>query len=444
MTLFSFLCMFIFLLLSLKILSVKDNRGVYKYAPLFYFYIYYLFASCYVFFVINDHSLLPERVLMLMSPNEIDNNIIRHILATIVFLLFVAIGFFVSKRINISNKRYKYIYKMTKSYRKLTVLLFFLFLLLSYVKISVVGGLIFLINNLDSRTTITAGTGYISVVTYVISILCLIFSTLNLKNNNNKRWVVFHFVIIFVIVLMELFYGGRKTPIIIIIFSMLLYNVYVKKIRIICFSNVFIFFLIFVISVSLPLFRTNGALDFYLSSPSSFFYDALSNSMVIFKRLTDIDRSIYIYHIFDNIDFWYGKQFLGIFYGMIPRSFFYDKPPIDEGVYIYNIAIGNNVEPLTPLRFMYPSGWPLTTITSAYASFGYFAIPIFAFIVGVLIAIANNYYLSTESPIALFLLFNIIIGNFDITVLRIVNTISVFLFMLTIMYICRIFFKNKG
>ena len=100
-------------------------------------------------------------------------------------------------------------------------------------------------------------------------------------------------------------------------------------------------------------------------------------------------------------------------------------PPIDEGVYIYNLFLGRPVEPPLPTILMAANSWPPRTFGNGYMNFGLAGVVIFSFIQGWITGVAFKFMVrSNRHPIFLFL-FLLIVFSFQVSNLKIAELATV-------------------
>ena len=87
-------------------------------------------------------------------------------------------------------------------------------------------------------------------------------------------------------------------------------------------------------------------------------------------RIGRLERDIVTLGYFNDHSYWYGASYLGIFTAPIPRTIFQDKPPVDSGMYLRSMALGQTIEPPLPASALDGSGWP-ETYMAGYMNFGF-------------------------------------------------------------------------
>lgn len=212
-----------------------------------------------------------------------------------------------------------------------------------------------------------------------------------------------------------------------------MWNYNIHKIKFLTTRNLILGFIGLLYFSAMPLFRVEGAFDYYTNNLDILFSDSLNNIFNFFQRFSELDRSLMIYSIFDSSNYWYGASFKDILYAPIPRSIYPDKPPIDEGVYIYNIAHGNIVSPTTSPQKMTAVGWPPNTITNMYINFGYIGVPIGGIIFGYFLKYFYNLTIKLNyNPISIYLYTSAIFGALAITNRNIVGFLTIIVFSIII------------
>jgi len=442
------LLIYVCFILIIYFLVIKKRKNTLEKINFFHynnmFLLFIIIELPYLFTVFADHSVIPYAVLQNVGIN-FENVYNTHILNNMIYILIVLLTMNI---VNPKPKKLNFFINTHYTSRQYFILHIFT-LLVSVVAfnsfLSSVGGLYFLLQNMDSRSTLTAGTGYIQALFGLSSYLSIGFLILSFKDKKlSLLKKIYLFVIIVFIFILLASTGGRKNSIILILYVATLWHFNIKPIKIFTLTNIIVFFVLVIFISAMPLLRSHGASEFYMQHPTLFLSDALANSGMFFKRFSDIDRSLFIYNHFDISNLWLGSSFYDILMAPIPRSIFPDKPPVDEGVYIYNLLHGKNIAPGTPFKDLLPVGLPTSTITNMYINFHYIGIIIGAIMMGYLIKYFYNLLLlSNYNPQATFLYTNVIFGNLAITNLRIVGFLTIVVFLILMTLTMRFFIKGK-
>lgn len=146
-----------------------------------------------------------------------------------------------------------------------------------------------------------------------------------------------------------------------------------------------VIFVGFIVFTGAPLLRAPGAVDYYLAAPGVFISDALENWIEVLVRLAVPDIEFLVLKHFDTSNFWLGASFRDLVYFPCPVSFCVNKPPMDEGVYLYNISLYGSVTPGTPISELQVSSLPFETWSIWYANFGSIGVGIGGFLQGLVL-----------------------------------------------------------
>jgi len=321
----------------------------------------------------------------------------------------------------------------------ITIIVFYLFL-------DKVGGLLFLILNMSNKTLIVQGTGLYRNMYLITSLLSVGFYIhfLSTCKHISKMKLLFLMCLILLFFLILASSGERKNPILLLIYCLILWNFKISKIKLFTVKNIIMFLLLLFFAALAPVLRKHGSTEFYIDNPIALITDALPYIGEIFKRFSEIDISLFIYsHFKGGDDFWFGTSIVDFFTGFIPSQFYPNKPPLDEGVYIYALAHHYNVSPPTPFNEMIPVGWPLSRVTGGYVNFGVFGVIINAIIVGVVLKYFYVLLVKTKySPSAMVMFSTLLATNFGITNAFVANNIVVLCLMIFFSLIIHFLFSR--
>lgn len=421
---------YIFLLYS--VFNKKNND---LFHPKSFFLIFISFEIPFAFSLINDHTLMPFYALKHVK--DFDSMFFIHFFNSFIFISIVILSItYFNPRSRLLKKQIDISYYNPKRHLYTHLIFLFLVFITYYLFLQSVGGLRFLLLNLDSKSAIISGTGYyraIYTVSAFLSIGFLItYYSKYIKPSSLNKLYLFLIIILMFIILSSL--GSRKTPMLFILYVLLMWNYNISKIKAFTFKNFFLLFIALFYFAAMPLFRTEGSSEFYSNNLSLLFIDSLNNLGIFFQRFSELERSLMIYSLFDYDNLWLGRSFLDILYSPIPRGFFPDKPPLDEGVYLYNIAHGNYVEPGTSLRKMTVVGWPPSTITNMYINFWYFGVILGAIIIGYFLKYFYNLALDLKyNPLVIYFYTSAIFGDLAVTNRNIVAFLTMIVFSIVIL-----------
>jgi hypothetical protein len=389
----------------------------------------------YLYFLNNNQEELHPYVAAHMD--DFDFYFIKHVLLKMVFVSMCLLGMSgsnlkspylssVFRPLSFSKRRLKFFsYIMVV----LTILFFYLFL-------RTVGGLEFLILNISNKTTVVQGTAGLRNTFLLTSMLSVGFFIEYISLRRKVRFLDLTLLLLIVMLgfIILASSGERKNPIMLLIFSALMWNFRVSRIKLVTFKNVMIgFFLIFFASRA-PVLRAKGAVEMYLASPEKLLLATVPYFGEVFKRFSEIDISLFIFSYFDSLDkLWFGASITDFFTGFIPSSFFPNKPPLDEGVYIYALAHYMDVYPPTPFVQMLPVGWPLSRMTGPYVNFGELGVVFFGFLTGMFLKFVSNVMVTAKySSQTVFLYCMLVVTNFGFTNAFVFNMMTTVMILLII------------
>ncbi len=439
---------YLFLLILLYFIFNIYNKNNDIFSPKSFFIIFTLFEIPFAFQVINNLEILP--LYARIHIKDFDQVFFIHFFNGILFIITVIFSLKIfNPKVNVFIKLFDSSSYNKNKYLKVHIVLLILCILSFIFFLNSIGGLIYLLKNIDSKSSIIAGTGYSQALFTTSGFLSIgyliIFYSLENKISFIKKTYFFLVLILVFLILASL--GSRKTPILFILFTILMWNYHINKIKFISFRNFLLGSIALIYFGSVPLFRTSGASEFYFNNIDILFSDSLNNIFNFFQRFSELERSLMIYSLFNSDNLWLGKSFQDLLYSPIPRGLFPDKPPLDEGVYIYNIAHGNMVSPSTPLNKMIAVGWPPNTITNMYINFSYLGVLFGGLIYGYFLKYFYNLTLALNyNPISIYLYSSAIFGNLAVTNRNIVSFLTMILFSFilikTIEFILRL--KNEN
>ena len=328
-----------------------------------------------------------------------------------------------------------------------SLILFILTFVLYFLFLNKVGGLSYLLLNLSNKTLVIQGTGFYRNAYLVTSLLSIGFFIFYLSKTNTLTFMnkFFLFSIVSIFFLMLASTGERKNPILVLIYTFMLWNFKISKIKLVTTKNISAFILILIFASLAPILRKSGSTEFYMANPSLLIVDSMPYIGELFKRFSEIDISLFIYSYFNDLDrFWYGSSIVDFFTGLIPRDFYPDKPPLDEGVYIYALAHYYNVTPPTPFHSMLPVGWPLSRVTSGWVHFGPIGVILYAVFTGYILKMFYNISLHTNfSPQSMFMYATLLATNFGISNAFVFNNLMTLFILIIITLIIKSFVLKR-
>lgn len=435
----------LYLLNLLFLLHISKKTYLFPFSLYSLFIIFAIAEIPYLFFFVHNPELLSIYVKPLI--NDFDGLVIKHVFNTALFinLAFVSMCLFIPRVklfINVFNYSDNSINQLKIAFvflLSITILFYILFL-------NKVGGLSLLIANISNKSTFVQGTALYRTGFFVSAFLTIGVFIEGKSRGNHKSWSAFKLLLIvfFCFTLLASF-GERQKPILLLIYTALLWNYKISNIKVLNVKLLISFVCLIVFASLAPVLRQPGAIELYLQDPLLAFEDATPYLGEMFKRFSDIDLSVFVYSQFKSFDdYWFLATLKDFFTGFIPMSIYPDKPPLDSGVYIYNMAIGNSVDIGSPFKNMFPVGWPLSRVTSGYVNFGYMGILIFAPITGIILKYFYQLMLESNfSAVPVLLFTTLIFSNFGLSNAYIFNLLIIFICCLTLSFILRVILRNR-
>lgn len=301
-----------------------------------------------------------------------------------------------------------------------------------------VGGLGNLLLSWSNKSEVLQGTAIYRISNLVFGLLSIGFyiNFLSEKNKINFSERLFLILIVIFIFLTLLAVGERKNSILVIIYTMAAWNLRIKTIKIITSKNLILLAFLMIFSSLFPELRKSGAMDLIISNPSDVLLSSLDNWAQLFARMSDVETSLFIYSYFDDANkFWFGATWMDLITGLIPASLIQNKPPIDEGVYIYALAHYYDIFPPVPFNSLIPVGWPVSRVTGPYVHFGTIGVLFGGLITGWVMRIISMMTFRSKSPAMLLIYIWTMLTGFGLTNSFIFNLSSIIALLLPIHYI---------
>lgn len=108
-----------------------------------------------------------------------------------------------------------------------------------------------------------------------------------------------------------------------------------------------------------------------MENPLSFIKNSNEGILETIKNESYVEFYMVIIKYFRTNEFWRGRTFLGLVTAIIPSSIFPNKPPVDDGTYLYSICNGRtDIVPPMAFNKLDISSFPLETFGSMYSNFG--------------------------------------------------------------------------
>lgn len=316
-----------------------------------------------IIYLFNDHY-LNEYVLYRVhasfrSTESISFIYLLYLLSVTISVSFVYIGYYGKfhrlQRITSKILLFDREISERKAFRLGIILIIFgIFFYLYF--INKIGGLSFLWSQLHLRTQLTAGYGYISLTYTSFLTVGFLLAYKSLLKKSKILTLLIALLIVFI-------FGSlsQRGPVIGFLFSCMLYHNYkIKPIKkVFSPKTIILFTFSFVIMISMSQFRSSDFRNEFKEDPSVLLVgvsDSVMKNLVL--RMGALERHIVIVEYFSNNNLWWGASYISLIYAPIPSNMIDNKPPLDTGVYLYNIANGADITPPKPIDDMLRTSWP--------------------------------------------------------------------------------------
>lgn len=304
---------------------------------------------------------------------------------------------------------------------KITGIIFIVIGLFSFIFImKSVGGIVYFFSHLNLRTILLRGLTWsvwlLPLLQY--GVLLLVYYTYKKQGRIN---ILLGLLILFAGIMCGL--GGRKALVFLIIKIVFIYNYSIKKIsvrKLINLKTISLLIFIVIFFNILVAIRNPEKVMLLLENPEFFLSSSSRNIIEVISDESYISFYIFSIKYFDTHDLWWGASFRGLLTAIIPSAIYINKPPVDDGMYLYSICQGReSIIPPMSVKELNGSSYPLETFVSMYANFGLIGLFIGMFLLGVILQ--KIYYKMERSNYSLkwILLYCAIVIEFQLSTLRI-------------------------
>jgi len=313
-----------------------------------------------------------------------------------------------------------------------------LFLLLGgifawFIYMKFLGGFAYFFSNLYIRGELTRGTGYFMgfwMNLIQISVIVVFFLLVRTKKTSFfKKTLAILLSTICFFILVSL--GGRNPGIMLLWSILLFFNFFNKKINPFNYKIVLLLISLFVFSLFLGEIRSKNyeqTSDFSFNSVISEAFESAGKTFVVYSG--GLERKILVTAYVSNKGHWLGSSYKDIFKAPIPRSWYPEKPPVDDGMYIWSIALGRTITPPKKIEELDVSSWPIGN-WMGMMNWGLPGLIFFSFLSGLLMNASYYAFQRSEKHLFLFFVYSYCVyrGGIQFDNLGIVSFLTKMLFL---------------
>lgn len=431
--------MFIYLVfiwfLVVYLLAYNSSKHEDIFSPLKFISLFYIIRNIpYLFFLAIDNKIFPQNILRSINLN-LDEALVNYTIYQTLAFFSLVIG--IKFRSSIGFKFPSYYDK--NDYNLSFIVFIFLLGLSGFLYfIFSIGGILALLENLDNRVALQSG-AYVLLLIPLMSLACIYLLKKYSMHRKSKFLLVILILIIFLTVISNSSLGGRKSTLFLIFFLLAAYNYYIKPINFKKISILKYFVLVGGIMIYIfiiPILRKTGGWESFQNGDITLEDFGIVEIVSQISYLS-IDVFTVNYFTFDNL--WDFKTLLTIPLNLIGanRDF---NPPIDEGVYYYNIInyFSPSIAPPTPKSDLILVSLPIEQMGFAFGNFHFLGIIIFYFLLGRIYTFFYKLMLRNNQSEAFLFMYIYIILNFNFSSLRLFN------FLTTLILLSLFFFYTKN
>lgn len=232
-----------------------------------------------------------------------------------------------------------------------------------------VGGLQYLLQNLAARTRITSGHGYL-VASYRMAFVFATTTAIFLFRYSRRWW---QYLLLGAIVSLSVGIltstGGRSGTVELLFACTIIWHYCVRPIKRISPSAILAAAFVALYVVFVPVLRSPGGYEALLNRPSEVLAKVGDNMGLLARGNSYVDAQLLVIHHFNPDNVWLGRSYLDLAVAPVPRRLLPDKPPVDDGVYLYTIATGREVVPPRPFSELQRTSWPPYTFGISFMNF---------------------------------------------------------------------------
>lgn len=441
--LISLFCVASFILLVCLFLIIWDRkRSADWFSPLKIFSYFSLIEVPGLFFVSFNKDILSPLVLRSEFVKDFETTVAYTSLLILISFLFTIFGIINKSNLLIMKfflfQRKLHPSKNTASSRPIVVI--FIGLILWFYYIEKLGGISFVSQHLSKRVILMSGNAYFfNLWRYLIqiSVILFVFSTLKKEYSFFKSIALYFFVSFCFLILISM--GGRGPGIFLIWLMVLLFNYFSRPINPFKPKMLLIVLLLIIFSLfwgTVRIQKTPLAIDTY---DKAFFQQMFNNAKrVLVHYSSGLESKILVTGYVSEKGIWYGASYKDLFKAPIPRSFFPNKPPVDDGKYIHAILLGKTVVPPMRLEELGDSSSPIGN-WMGFINWGLPGLIILSFLTGQFIKASYEAFLTSKKHFLMFFFYAFVSKSLAFSGGAIVAFLVYIIYLHIVFYLVRFF-----
>lgn len=392
----------------------------------------------YLLLIYFDEDVFPRSILTIIGV-DLDDAVIKYTFVQSIAFIFLILGISIFKIKLRKKKERSFLNIKALKYTSNTILCLGI---ISYlVFLSNVGGISFLLGNLDNRVELQSGAYSLIFLRLIIFGLLLRLKILSLEKNYLNKVILVIFLLTYALTSSSL--GGRKGTVFVILILIIAYHSFIKEIVISKIKKSRILLLAVGLSIYtffIPVLRSPGGFDRLIEGEENIIEHVNLSELVSYFSYTYID--IFAANYYNESNKWNFSSLLTLPMNLDFSKNISQKPPVDEGVYFYNIIRYRlEFKPPTERNKMYIVSFPIENFGFGYANWLLPGVIISFFLLGLIYKIVYGIYLrSSKSPIALYL-YVFVIFSFNFSSLRLIQFIYLIVNIFLVLTIYNFFKK---
>lgn len=302
------------------------------------------------------------------------------------------------------------------------------------------GGLDFLLNDLHRRASRGAGLGYLSALSFYLSVgvALLIFS---LKWYRSAPMRALAVATALVALVLHASTGGRKDSLHLAVLALMTWHFGVAPIR----RPVRTLALVIVVSwpffIGVSAIRQPGALRSLVANPAGITELMNERGRTALLGVSYVDHHLLVTSHFTVDNLWLGRSYLDLLTAPVPSSAMVGKPPVDDGVYLRTIASGRHVVPPMSRDELAATSWPPETLGIGYMNFWLPGAVAGMLLVGLIQGVAYRWIRESGGGVFYIIVYGFFVLNLHLSNLRLVQT-AVSLTLLSALFLLFFYPRN--